>query len=230
MRIHASIANALIPICLNLTLGLSSCLFAQSQALPNPSLEKGSKEVLEKFQKNFEKTTSFQAQFEQSVYSTAFQTTDSSEGEISVIKPDKFRWESRTEGFLQIISGKKMWYVELKARNGKNVVTFYKDFTKKADPKFLEFLTGKLKIDAHFTWTLLEDQKDRSSFRLTPKKKGEETYVAEIEKSGYSLSALSYETAETKTRVVFKNFKQNPELKASLFEYSITKADIVQKP
>ena len=213
---------------------IASCAHAgtpASGAAPK-SAKKGTSEqvrVMTKFQGVFAKTKSFKAAFTQSVFSKIMETTDSSTGTIYVSRPDKFRWESKTEGFTQIINGKKLWHVQPEAKRGKTLVTIYNDFTQKADPQFLQFITGKLKIKDHYTWKLLKNEKDSLTVKLTPKKKGSEPYIAEIDKKRYFLASLSYETADTKTKVSFNELQLDVPLEDKLFEYKVNSDDIVQK-
>lgn len=212
---------------------LVSCAHSSAKApatkSPPPKKPAEHVRVMNKFQDVFESTKSFKAAFEQSVTSKIMETTDTSKGFIYVLRPDKFRWDSETEGFTQIINGKKLWHVQPKARRGKTLVTIYEDFTQKADPQFLEFITGKLKLRDHYNWTVLKNNKASLEVKLSPKKKGREAYIAEIDKKRYFLASLSYETVDTKTKVSFSELKLNEPFQDKLFEYKVNSDDIVQK-
>jgi len=198
-------------------------------ASPGTQSKNLANEIMIKFQKKFEATKSFEAQFVQTVFSKAFGTSDISKGTVYVLKPNRFRWESTSEGSIQIINGKKMTYIQPKARNNRTVVTIYEDFTKQADPKFLEFLTGKIKLKAHYRWSLVKNKKASVVVKLTPQKKGAETYIAEIDKTRYFLTALGTDSADAKTDVVFSQVRLNSDPEPKLFEYQIKSDDIVHK-
>lgn len=196
-----------------------------SAALPAPKLET----VLQEVQSVWDKTKTFKAPFQQSVESKLMGTTEQSEGLILVVKPDRFRWESKTDGTIQIINKKILTLVQPKAQRGRTVVDIYPDFAKKADARVLDFLAGNVQIKKLYKPKLLDQKGNFIRLELVPLGKKEETYIAEIDKKSYLLHALSYETEETKTRLEFQNPRANETIDEKLFEYTPGKEDIVNR-
>ncbi|MCB0404198.1 MAG: outer membrane lipoprotein carrier protein LolA [Bdellovibrionales bacterium] len=202
----------------------SAILFCSS-AYPAVKLET----VLQEVQSVWDKTKTFTAPFKQSVESKLMGNTERTEGIILVVKPDRFRWESKTDGTIQIINKKLLTLVQPKAQRGRTVVDIYPNFAKKADARVLDFLAGNVQIKKLYKPKLLDQKGNFVRLELTPLGKKEETYIAEIDKKSYLLHALTYETEETKTRLEFHNPKVNQTIDEKLFEYTPGKEDIVNR-
>lgn len=185
--------------------------------------------VLEKIQSVWDKTKSFKAPFKQNVESKLMGSQEVTEGLITVVKPDRFRWESKTDGTIQIIKKKQLTFVQPKAQRGRTVVDIYADFAKKADARVLDFLAGNVQIKKLYKPKLLDEKANFIRLELTPLGKSEETYIAEIDKKSYLLHALTYETEETKTRLEFRDPTTNEKVDDALFEYKPSKEDIVNR-
>lgn len=183
--------------------------------------------LLEKVQAAWKEVKTFRSPFKQTVKSKGLGTTEESTGTLTLQKPDKFRWESATDGTLQIINGKQMTQVQPKAQRNRNVVDVYRDVSKRFDPRLLQLLAGNIDLREHYRPKLGKGTKRAHSIVLVPKRKGEETYIAEIDRESYLLTALSFETEDTRTRLELTNPVINGELDAKTFEYAIGSSDIV---
>lgn len=187
--------------------------------------------VLPSFVKEFEtswnKTSSYQAQFKQSVRSTRLGSTEESTGALWVSKPGKLRWEG-SDGVIQILNGKKVVLIKKNRRKKNRTIDIYENGLGKLDVQALGFLSGGPNFLNNYHIHLVEPGKERAKIQLSSKSSAE-TFVAEIDKSGYFLAALTTESPEARVRIEFSERKINPPLDDSLFAYVPEPGDVVHK-
>lgn len=204
----------------------SALVFA---APSNPHLD----DILTKVQKAWDETASYQCQFVQQVTSKALGTKDDSEGVISVLKPNRLRWEVPGDGSVQILNGKKFTSLRKNRRRGTTTVDIYQDASKSVDTKALQFLSGHVRFRELYEITLLSETDKKVELKFTPKGDASESYIAEIDKASYFLVSLTTESLESTVRTEFRcpsnlrDSKANPKLEQSLFEYKPGSKDVI---
>ena len=206
-----------------------SCSFAKAPSPPPKTPEAYAAEVAGKFQKSWDTMKSYQANFKQIVFSKRMGTRDETEGLLSVIKPDKLRWETKTDGSVQILNGKKMINVQENKRRKNRVVDIYSDVRKVTSSTPLNFLSGKSKFKDIYHIKLLSETPKAAELKLSPKKEGEETLIAEVDKASYFLRSLTTENAESRVRIEFSDIKTNAKLDKGLFEFKPDPKDVVHE-
>lgn len=202
-----------------LTILLSSALAA------DPKLDA----LLAKFQKTWDATKTYQADFKQNVLSKQMGTTDVSEGFLAVEKPSRLRWDTRTDGSLQILNGKKLTNVQENKRRKNRVVDIYHDVGKVMGGTPLKFLSGKAKFKELYQIQLVKETDEQAELKLTPKRAGEDPLVAEVDKKSYFLRALTTESVDSRVRIEFSNVKTNVKLDGKLFAFQPGPKDVVNE-
>ena len=184
--------------------------------------------TLDSVQKTWDATKSYEALFSQVVFSKRLGTKDESKGNLSVVKPGKIRWESKTDGTLQIINGKKLIHIHTQRRRNTKIVEIYEDISRQIDTKSLSFLAGTTQFRKSYRVDIIKDSAKTLELKLVPKDQpGGETYIAEFDKSDYVLKSLTTETADSRVRVSFSDIKTNLELGNQLFDYKPDPKDVV---
>jgi outer membrane lipoprotein-sorting protein len=183
--------------------------------------------ILDKLQKSWDGTNTYEAAFHQTVYSKRLGTRDESSGTLYVVKPSKLRWESKTDGSVQIMNTSQLIVITKNKRRGTTVVDMYHDLAKVMDSKPLAFLSGKSKFRDIYRVELLAETPQLAEMRFTPKTDAAETLVAEIDKESYLLRSLTSETVDSRVRTEFSGTKINVKLDDKLFEYKPNATDII---
>jgi outer membrane lipoprotein-sorting protein len=184
-------------------------------------------QIVDKLQDVWDKTHSYQTEFKQVVFAKRLGTRDESEGTLYVIKPDKLRWESKTDGSIQIMNGRKLILIEENRRRGTRTVDIYKDVAKAVDAKPLKFLAGKAKFRDVYSIMLISDTESGAELKLIPKDDSTESLIAEIDKSSYLLRSLTTDSPDSRVRVDFSGIKTNIEISHEQFEYKSSPKDVV---
>lgn len=185
--------------------------------------------LLTSFQKTWDETKTYQASFKQTVESKQMGTKDESTGILYVEKPSKLRWESGTDGSVQILNGNQLTSIQINKRRSTKTVNILKDVSKTVDSKALSFLAGKAKFADLYNSKLLKENDKVASLKLTPQKGAPgESYVAEIDKKGYFLVSLTTEAPDSKVVMEFSEIKPNLKLDGKLFEYKADPKDIIR--
>jgi len=188
------------------------------------------KEALDKLQKTWDATRSYQTQFKQKVTSKLSKSTDVVEGTLSVMKPGKLRWEEVGTGNLQILNGKEVYLIQPNPIRKSRTVDIYTDVNKMLAQRALSFLTGEGKFETFYNVSLVTQAKDQLSLKFIPKDtKAQETLVAEIDKNSYFLRSLSSETVDSKVQLEFSTIRMNVALDETLFSYVPEPNDVVHK-
>lgn len=184
-------------------------------------------EAIDKVQKNWDETKSYEADFKQVVFAKSLGDRDESTGKIYVVKPNKLRWETPERGQTQIMDGKKLWLVQENKRRKTRTVDTYSDVSKAVDAISLSFLSGKSKFREKYSVTILGDDDKQVSLKLVPKGGQGETLIAEISKPSYLLRSLTTESVDTRVRIDFSNVKANVEIDDTLFTFKPKSSDII---
>lgn len=185
--------------------------------------------LLESVQKAWDEVKSYQSSFKQIIFAKRLGTKEESTGTLYVVKPDRLRWESKTDGSVQIMNEKKLTVIQKNKRRQSTVVDLYGDLTKVMDPKPLSFLSGKAKFKDLYVVSLLSENKDVAELKFAAKGNPAETLVAEIDKNSYLLRSLTSETVDSRVRTEFTSTKTNTKLDEKLFEYVPGPKDVVHK-
>ena len=208
---------------------LVSCLaFSVQKPLPKPSALDS---IIDKFQKTWDETKSYQAKFKQSVVSKEMGgTPEETTGQLIVQKPGKLRWESDTDKSTQILNGTRLISIQENLRRKTKTVDIYKDVTRGMDTKALQFLAGRSDFRETYKIDLVKDSTSMAQLKLVPKTgTTTETYIAEIDKNSYFLRSLTTETADSRVRLEFLDVKANIVIDEKSFDYTPSSTDIVNK-
>lgn len=186
-------------------------------------------EVVAKLQKSWDSAKNYQAEFKQVVLSKRMGTRDETEGMLYVAKPDRLRWESKTDSSTQVLNGKKLTNIQENKRRKSRTVDIYKDVRKVTGGTPLNFLSGKAKFKEIYNIKMLSETPEMAELKLMPKREGQETLIAEVDKSSYFLRSLTTENAESRVRTEFSNIKTNVKLDSKLFEFKPDPQDVVHE-
>ncbi len=205
-------------------------LFAFSSLAASPAKQSPADIQLAKLQASWDKIKSFKADFVQLVSSKAMQglPPDETKGVIYVERPSKLRWESQTDGSLQILSDDELKVIH-KNERGTTLVDIYGRISNSVGAKSLNFLTGKAKFAVLYDVVLVGQSPKKVTLKLTPRDTSRETYIAEINKAGYFLETLTTDTEDTSVVMKFSNVRRNLTLDKTLFEYRAQPTDIVHR-
>lgn len=195
-------------------------------AAPNES-------TLQTVQNKWDETKTYQADFKQTIFSKRLGTKEETKGVVSISRPGKLRWEAETDRMLQILNGKKFFHIHLPKRRRAATVDIYEDIAKKADIRFLSFLSGKTEFRKAYQVDITKETAALVELKLVPKdapkgRRDSETYIAEFDKKGYVLAALTTESPESRVRIEFSNIQVNGDLKDDLFDYKPAPEDMVK--
>jgi outer membrane lipoprotein-sorting protein len=192
-----------------------------------PSTDVTSEQAIDKLQKNWDQTASYQADFKQVIFAKGIGTRDESSGTVYVVKPSKLRWETPETGSTEILNGNKLYLIQEKQRRKTREVDVFPDVSKAVDGNSLSFLAGKAKFRDRYNVELLSEDSKQAQVKLTPKKGDGETLIAEIDKASYVLRSLTSESVDTRVRIDFSNVKANAELDDKLFNFKPKSTDII---
>ena len=123
---------------------------ATADAAPSsaPALDPALKPVVSTMQKVYERTRTFEADFEQTYVSRAFRRTETSTGRVAYARPGKMRFDYQTptaKSFL--VDGKALWIIQPADRQALVDRCFKSD----AMTSSLTFLFGQGKLTEQFT-------------------------------------------------------------------------------
>lgn len=183
--------------------------------------------LISQIQQSWNKTKTYQAEFEQIVVSKTLGTREESRGKFSVQKPLRLRWETADGKLIQILSGKEFWQVKTVGRRKHTQVDHYSDISRLTDLGTLTFLSNQVDIRKSYKYKVLSDSPTQVLLALTPRTSSRETLLAEILKPSYLLAALKIESVDSETRIAFKNIQTGVPLEDSLFRYQEKPQDTV---
>lgn len=202
-------------------------LFLISHLVFSANKPKDDSVLVDSVQKGWDQIKSYQAEFHQTVLSKNLGTREETHGTLYVQKPLKLRWESKTDGSVQILNGKELWQIRTSKRRKQTQVEHYRDVSSLVDLGALSFLASQIQIKKSYKYRILQDGAGSVLMALSAKSGPQETVLAEILKPSYLLGALKLESSGSETRIEFKNTKMNVSLQDSLFTYQPAPEDIV---
>lgn len=186
--------------------------------------------ALAKLQATWDSMKSYRSQFKQVVVDKRLGDRDESDGVLTVIKPDKLRWESKTDQSVQILSGKRLTNVHINRRRLSTTVDIWEDAAKNLDSRTLKLLAGQLKFADLYRPELLKETPKSLEIKMKPKSPGAETLIAEIDKESYLLRALITDSGDSRVVVEFSQMKANPtDIDPALFDYKPGPKDVVHR-
>ncbi len=206
----------------------SGNLPSTSRPTSTVSMDPSSDALIKLTETEWSKTTTYQAQFKQVVLSKRMHTTDETTGTLSVRKPGNLRWESN-DGTTQILNGKRVILVKTNRRRKNRSIDIYENGIAQVDLGALTFLRQDGSLLNNYRALKLKETATFVEYRLSPRSRESDSYIAEIDKSGYFLSALTMETNEARVRIEFSERKSNPQLDEALFVYVPQPGDVVHK-
>lgn len=188
----------------------------------------GAPDPIDLLQKSWDETKSYRADFTQTVKSKGSgMDEEPTSGTLSVVKPDRLRWEDKTSKTTQLLNGKQYWDISENARRKSRTVNHYPDVSKSVAKSSIQVLAGTGKFKDFYKVKLVSDSPKEAVLQLTPKTDSGETLIAKIDKNGYVLRSLTTDSADSQVVVVFKNTKRNARFDAKVFTYEAQPNDVL---
>jgi chaperone LolA len=188
-----------------------------------------SESALAKLQASWDETKSYSADFTQTVKSKGTgMDEDPSSGTLSVVKPNKLRWEDKTAHTTQILNGKQHWEISENVRRKSRTVTHRPDVSALMARSALAILAGAGKFKDFYKVKLVSQNAKEAVLELIPKTDASETLIAKIDKNGYVLRSLTTDSADSKVIVEFHNIQRGAKFGDKLFEYEKRENDVFQ--
>jgi outer membrane lipoprotein carrier protein len=175
------------------------------------------------FMKVWAKTTTFEAEFQQTKHYPAMEETEKTSGRVWVTKPGRLRWDETTpsQKTSQILNGKKLSSItERLKKPGFRTIDVWENGLALLDRAAFSFLSESGNLTESYDITLQKNETNAAFLVLKPKGKTGDPLVAEITKPGYVLRALSSETPESRVRIDFSKVKTNEKIEDSVFEWA----------
>ncbi len=185
--------------------------------------------LVERLQTSWDEAKSYKAKFKQVLFYKRMGTREESVGTLYVSKPGKMRWESDTDGVVQIMNGKKLWVIKPNKRRGIQIVDVFSDLKKIMDPRPLAFLSGTGKFKELYEVELISENAKLAELKFFPKTAATDSLIAEIDKESYLLRSLTTDSSDSRARTEFTHTEVNPSLDEKLFEYKILPTDVVHE-
>ncbi len=219
---------------------LSAAEKEKTKAKPKPKAETKAKEetpkvaglvgpLVEKLQSSWDEAKSYKAKFKQVIFYKSMGTREETVGTLYVAKPGKMRWESDTDGVVQIMNGQKLWVIKPNKRRGFQTVDVFSDLKKIMDPRPLAFLSGTGKFKELYETELLSETGKLAEIKFFPRTAASDSLIAEIDKESYLLRSLTTNSSDSRARTEFTQTEVNPSLEEKLFEYKILPTDVVHE-
>lgn len=168
---------------------------------------------------------SMQAHFEQSIVDKNGRVLEKSVGDLSLLRPGKFRWDTQKPAHqLLIADGKKIWLYDESLKQ----VTVQPEMNKTASPVML-LSDPTSKLTEQFNITFANKDSVQPIFTLSPKNKSEMFQRIQLFFDSGKLSQMQLsDNLGQKTIIKFTDVKTNTSLNASLFEFTVPKGvDVV---
>ncbi len=156
-------------------------------------------------------------QFQQQVFDGGGKPKESSSGEVSLSRPNLFRWEYR-KPYAQLIvaDGHKIWNYEPDLQQ----VSVRSQSGEEAHSP-LTVLTDLSQLDSQFTASESGERDGFTWLKLTSKAKEPEFEYAELGFSGTSLERMLFkDQLGNTTEIDFSNWRRNPKIDASEFTFT----------
>jgi len=189
--------------------------------------------VVKKLQEFYDKTTDFQADFEQIYKHKIYGEEKKSSGKVYIQRPGKMRWEyQKPEKKLFIADGSSIWIYD----EAINQVT-KQPFSESDLPVAITFLVGKGKIEDEFDYKLVQHEKFASQgkivLELTPKKVSAhyKKLLFIVDKKNYQVErTIIIDDAGNTNTMRFKNPQFNKGLDPKKFQFKPPKGAKVIQP
>jgi chaperone LolA len=187
-------------------------------------------DALAKVQQRYESTKTMEADFQQTVESTALASPLKTAGKVAFEKPNRMRWDYDPPDKQTIVGdGQTLWLYQpdmnqvIKAPLG--------EAFQASTP--LTFLSGLGQLERDFTATLESESTDAWVLRLVPKKDAAAlgTLGLRVRKSDASIAeARITDAAGTITRIAFSNERRNGTIERARFTFTPPPGVDVVKP
>ena len=186
-------------------------------------------DALAKVQQRYESTKTMEADFQQTVESTALASPLKTAGKVAFEKPNRMRWDYDPPDKQTIVGdGQTLWLYQpdmnqvIKAPLG--------EAFQASTP--LTFLSGLGQLERDFTATLESETADAWVLRLVPKKDAAlGTLGLRVRKSDASIAeARITDSAGTTTRIAFSNERRNGTIERARFTFTPPPGVDVVKP
>lgn len=185
--------------------------------------------IIDSFQKKWDATKTYKANFKQIIVSKQMGTRDETNGIVYVAKPNRLRWESETDGSFQILNGKRLVSIQTLPSRGSRSVDIYRNISKSLSTKPLQFLIGKVRFVDAYDVSLLGDTPNQAELKLMSKSDPLEIYTAEIDKPAYFLRTLKTSSPDSEVTIQFTGIETNLKLRDELFKYQKQPNDVVHE-
>ena len=186
--------------------------------------------VVKKLQARYDSTKGFRADFTQEVESATLGQKVEAHGKVFFKKPGRMRWEFIDPEQLLVSDGNFFWLYQPK--ENQVIKTPFAQAFRSSSPA--SFLLGVGRITKDFTPSLLTQNEQTYTLRLTPKKDPEAIGLLDLEVDAQTfdiVQATIIDPLGNTTRVKFSNIDRQSPLDESLFRFAApTGVDIVEAP
>ena len=186
--------------------------------------------VVKKLQARYDSTKGFRADFTQEVESATLAQKVEAHGKVFFKKPGRMRWEFIDPEQLLVSDGKFFWLYQPK--ENQVIKTPFAQAFRSSSPA--SFLLGVGRITKDFTPSLLAQNEQTYTLRLTPKKDPEAIGLLDLgidAKTFDIVQATIIDPLGNTTRVKFSNIDRKSPFDESLFRFMVPAgADIVDTP
>jgi outer membrane lipoprotein carrier protein len=185
--------------------------------------QESARDIVTKVEQTLASLQSFQADFEQTYYSTTVSNPLKEKGRVYLKKPDEMRWEYQDPEKKVIVFKEGLLLTFMPEDNQ----LFRQKLAKEQyDTEILALLAGKAHLADKY---LIEPNPfpgeggHASQLKLTPKEEGEYTYLLlEVDKKAWLIrKAIFFDWAGNKNEFIFGKIRTNTQLPANLFEIKV---------
>jgi len=196
---------------------------ASSLALFAQTPPQAPRDVIARLERNLASLQSFQADFEQTSYTTSVATPFREKGRVHFQKPDRMRWEYTSpelktfvfkEGLLlsYFLEDNQLWRQKIPPEEYENEI--------------LALLAGRARLTEKYKVEpspFPEAGPDAAQLKLTPKEEGETAYLLlEIDRKSWMIRrVVLFDWTGNKNEFAFNRMKINPRMAKDLFEIKV---------
>ena len=198
---------------------LTLCFFFSSQA----KAEASKSFDLKKLEEKYKNTESLEADFTQEVYQVTLARTKTSNGTISLAKPNRVRWETiKPDPNIMVSNGSKLWFYT-PAIDSKGKAQILEGSVKELIRQpIYQILTGKAKLNKEFIIEKIEKPSpELTQLELKPRKSVADTKVVFLTVDAKYLitEVLIHHLRGNKTKISLQNTKLGAKLPSQLFNF-----------
>ncbi|MDQ2994358.1 MAG: outer membrane lipoprotein chaperone LolA [Pseudomonadota bacterium] len=171
---------------------------------------------VDNLQKNLASFKSMRANFQQALYTEAKKPARKSAGKMAILRPGKFRWETKSPNDQVLIAnGKTLWIYDVDLEQATKQPI---DVTDSNSPAL--FLSGEIgEIPKRFTVTE-DNTREGDVFKLRAKDREDMFQTLEITFNKSKLAKMTVETRlGQRSEFKFNNVELNPAMTTKLFEF-----------